>query len=242
MTNLMAHCDTGRVSEAEVMSVEEPDFTKTWHPISHAKVVTSLNKACEERGLVTRERTYSLSKDGGKMFGVWDIDTGDSDGCYSLGFRNSTDKSMAYGVTAGNKVFVCDNMAFSGEYISFRKHTSGLNLDQLLWMADKALEVTMEKCKAFTDWHRNLKEVELTCDDMKVLTFDCMKNGVFAPSKFKEFGECVKAEYELSKERSLYTLHGGVTRMVRGRSLFQVSDSTRKLTGVCDDFMTARAA
>lgn len=239
--SLLAHTNTARVSEAEVMAVIEPEFTKTWHPISHEKVIRSLDQAVEDRGLAVIDRTYSLSRDGAKMFGVWSIDSGSPDSCYSLGFRNSTDKSMALGVTAGDKVFVCDNMCFSGDYIAFRKHTGGLDMDQMVWMADKAIEATMETMSTFKKWHDGLKDVSITSNDMKCLTFDFMKQGVIAPSQFKAFGETVKEEYALSKECNLYTMHGGVTRLQRDKSLFQIADSTRKLSGVCDNFITARA-
>lgn len=242
MTNLLAHKDTNHVSEAAVMSVIEPAFTDSWHPISHAKVINALDSSITKMGIETRKRDYSMSADGLKMFGVWDLDTGDDDGCYSLGVRNGMDKSMAVGVTAGNRVFVCDNMCFSGDYIAFRKHTSGLDFDELVWMADKALEVTMKKMADFTAWHRSLKETPITGDEMKVLTFDMMKKGVFAPSKFKEFGECVREEYEHSKECNVYTLHGGATRLMRPWNLLRIGDASRKLNGVCEDFVAKKAA
>ena len=239
---LLAHSDTNRVPEAAVMAVVEPDFTDTWHPISHAKVVNALDQAVEGRDLAVINKTYSLSQNGQKMFGVWDIDSGHEGGCYSLGFRNSTDKSMALGMTAGDKVFVCDNMCFSGDYIAFRKHTGGLNLDEMICMADKAIQITMEKMGAFKAWHDGLRDVRVTGDDVKCLTFDFMKQGVIAPSQFKAFGEAVKEEYALTKECNLYVVHGGVTRLQRDKSLFQIADSTRKLQGVCDNFIGLKKA
>jgi len=176
------------------------------------------------------------------MFSSWTIDSGHEDRSWAFGFRNSTNKSMAIGMAAGTNIFVCSNMIFSGDYIAFRKHTGGLNLSEIRWMANKAIEVTMHKAKELDDWHQGLKEIEMTQEDCKVFTFDCMHNGVFAPSKFKAFGDCVKEEFELSKSRDLYTMHGGVTRLVRDSGLFQIADSTRKLSGVCDNFIDIKAA
>ncbi len=51
-----------------------------------------------------------------KMFGVLDLET-QMEGCrFSIGIRNSHDKSIRLGLTAGLRVFVCSNMAFSGEF------------------------------------------------------------------------------------------------------------------------------
>ncbi len=41
----------------------------------------------------------------------------------SIGIRNSTDRSTPIGFAAGERVFVCDNLAFSSEVVVSRKHT-----------------------------------------------------------------------------------------------------------------------
>jgi hypothetical protein len=51
-----------------------------------------------------------------KMFGVLDLAT-EMEGCrFSIGLRNSRDKSMRLAMTCGYRVFVCSNMAFSGDF------------------------------------------------------------------------------------------------------------------------------
>jgi ATPase family associated with various cellular activities (AAA) len=65
-------------------------------------------------GVVQEE--YAVSPDGAKMFGVLDLET-QMEGCrFSIGIRNSHDKSIRLGLTAGLRVFVCSNMAFSGDF------------------------------------------------------------------------------------------------------------------------------
>ena len=49
-----------------------------------------------------------------------------------VGFRNSHDKSMVAGICAGARVFVCDNLAFSGDFSEKRKHTPGNNFIRLI--------------------------------------------------------------------------------------------------------------
>ena len=52
-----------------------------------------------------------------KMFGVLDLET-TFDGCrFSVGIRNSSDKSMRLALTVGYRVLVCDNMAFHGDFM-----------------------------------------------------------------------------------------------------------------------------
>ena len=74
-------------------------------------------------------RADSVSCDGMKRFGALDLET-QMEGCrFSIGIRNSHDKSVRLGLTPGLRVFVCSNMAFSGEYTPvLAKHTESLNL------------------------------------------------------------------------------------------------------------------
>jgi hypothetical protein len=56
------------------------------------------------------------SPDGMKVFGVLDLET-EMEGCrFSIGLRNSHDKSMRLAMTGGYRVFVCSNMAFAGDF------------------------------------------------------------------------------------------------------------------------------
>jgi hypothetical protein len=51
-----------------------------------------------------------------KMFGVLDLDT-DIPGCrFSIGVRNSHERSMRLAAVVGVRVLVCENMAFSGDF------------------------------------------------------------------------------------------------------------------------------
>jgi hypothetical protein len=64
-----------------------------------------------------------------KMFGVLDLET-QMEGCrFAIGIRNSHDKSLRLGLTAGLRVFVCSNMVFSGGFTPvLAKHTKSFNL------------------------------------------------------------------------------------------------------------------
>ena len=47
------------------------------------------------------------------------------EGCrFSIGLRNSHDKSMRLAMTCGYRVFVCSNMAFAGNSLRYSPNTS----------------------------------------------------------------------------------------------------------------------
>ena len=52
---------------------------------------------------------------------------------FSIGLRNSNDKSMRLALTAGYRVFVCDNMAFAGDFTPvLYRHTRRLDLVEII--------------------------------------------------------------------------------------------------------------
>lgn len=62
------------------------------------------------------QEEYAVSPDAMKLFGVLDSET-QMEGCrFSIGIRNSNDKSIRLGLTAGLRVFVRSDMAFSGDF------------------------------------------------------------------------------------------------------------------------------
>ena len=68
-------------------------------------------------------------KDGMKMFGVLDLETEMHGARFSIGLRNSHDKTMRLALTCGYRVFVCSNMAFSGDFTPvLAKHSKSFSL------------------------------------------------------------------------------------------------------------------
>lgn len=246
--SLLAHTNTKRCTEVEVLAVPEPEWTKTFHPIAHSKVLWALENAVHEIGLDVKDRQYSLSSNGAKMFGTWALDLGTPTTGYELGFRNGHDTTMALGICAGTHVFVCDNLCFSGEFITLRRHTGGLDLDEVQKLTYKAVEGAVVEMEKLVQWQEGMQEIYVPKYDFKQLAFDMVAEGVFGPSKLMRYVEAVEEEIKISHRgvldgaRSLYTVHGGATRLLRESSLEMVAAATKKLNGICDDYMALKAA
>ncbi|MBK9214677.1 MAG: hypothetical protein IPM59_03635 [Chloracidobacterium sp.] len=135
-STLMAHCGARKVTRDELKEMPLPEATKTHQPLPHFKIVEVLEEALSFRHLRVVKDEYAVSQDGLKMFGVMDLDAAFEGGRFSIGLRNSNDKSMRLALTAGYRVFVCDNMAFSGDFSPLlHKHTSKLNLTDSIAVA-----------------------------------------------------------------------------------------------------------
>jgi Domain of unknown function (DUF932) len=134
---LSAHTNTNLVTREQLRALPTVAGTSTFKPVAHIELVETLENQLNERGIqIARDASgllkeqYSLSENGLKLFGTLDLTLNGVEGmCASLGLRQALDRSMSIQMIAGMRVFVCDNMAFSGDTILLnRKHTSGLNL------------------------------------------------------------------------------------------------------------------
>jgi hypothetical protein len=118
-----------KIGRTELERIPVPEATPTHKPIPHHTIVETLVETLSFRHIGVVNEEYAVSSDGMKMFGVLDLET-QMDGCrFSIGIRNSHDKSLRLGLTAGIRVFVCSNMAFSGDFTPvLAKHSKSFNL------------------------------------------------------------------------------------------------------------------
>jgi hypothetical protein len=117
------------IGREELALVPTPAATETHRPIPHHEIVRALIETLGFRHIGVVHDEYAVSPDGMKMFGVLDLET-QMEGCrFSIGIRNSHDKSLRLGLTAGIRVFVCSNMAFNGDFTPvLAKHSQNFNL------------------------------------------------------------------------------------------------------------------
>ena len=128
-SQLLAHCGTFKITREQLSLIPSPEGTATHHPLEHHTIVQALLEALAFRHISVIRDEYAVSTDGMKMFGVLDLETA-FEGCrFSIGIRNSNDKSMRLAMTVGFRVLVCDNMAFQGDFSPvLAKHTKRFSL------------------------------------------------------------------------------------------------------------------
>ena len=153
------------VSRDEVAHIDTPYSTDTWHPIPHIDVIEAVTKAINTHGWTVEGEKFGLASEGKKLFGVMEISSSSSpEWRRCIGLRNSHDKTLSVGLTAGIVVCVCSNLAFGGTTVVRRKHTSRIDLAELIGRAVASLEddfLTMEAvCEDLKDaYFKNDDEV-----------------------------------------------------------------------------------
>lgn len=151
---LVNHCGAVQVNAAELATIEPPTPTRSWFPLAHRTVLDSVCSTLSGAGFAIVRSRLSVSHGGARFFGTLDLATSISDGVsLAIGIRNSNDQSFPIGFCCGQRVFVCDNLAFTSEIVVSKKHTrfgqerylEGLaravaSLDQYLRSAAKWIE------------------------------------------------------------------------------------------------------
>jgi hypothetical protein len=104
-----------------------------------------------------------------KAFGVLDLET-EMEGCrFSIGLRNSHDKSMRLAITCGYRVFVCSNMAFAGDFTPvLAKHSKSFSLIDCISVGVDRMQRNFEPMRKQEAWHRS----ELTDVTAKVVIYE----------------------------------------------------------------------
>ena len=132
-STLMVHIDTEKIDLPRLALIPAPPSTPTHQVIPHHEVVNALVETLGFRQIGIHHMEFAVDKTGNKMFGLIEMEHGFTGARFALGIRNSHDKTMRLAMTVGYRVFVCDNMAFNGDFTPIlAKHSKHFQLNRAL--------------------------------------------------------------------------------------------------------------
>jgi hypothetical protein len=171
---LTLHRGAVSVSREELRGYPVPEATDTWKPVSHIELVETLAGVMADRGLhVTREQ---LAVQGSRLFGVFDTEWHKmEDFGAAVGFRHGISRDVAVHILCGARVWLCDNLSYSGEQITVRKHTAKLNLAEEM---DRALYRYMQGFRRLIDDITVQKETVIEDRKAKTLIYDIFRQKI----------------------------------------------------------------
>lgn len=204
-STLMMHVDMGRkegLSPANLRSMLVNPRTDTHVPIAHSLIRDMVAERITDCGLTIKNEQIATSTpkdvdiDGQlvsvdqKAFGVMDVmglDYATHESAkfgLSIGWRNSMNKQLPAAVVVGSRVFVCDNLCFSGEIMLKRRHTKNI-LDDLPTLIESAFERIEPLTRRQFALYERLQEVKVTDDiAVAVIAQACERGGkAFLASK-----------------------------------------------------------
>ncbi len=234
-SKLVLHCGGAAATLEQVAAVPLPEATHTFQPIPHLAVYESVRRELDGVGLTIEDEAHALTKNGQRYFGLLRLKNG-SHGDYTLaaGIRNTHDQSFAAAVSFGSYVFVCDNLAFSGEVILSRKHSRFIERD-LPGLVNRVVgrfgELRIRQEKRITLY----KEAELTEIAVHDLLIRSLDSRVVPVTKLPSvLAQWRKPAHDEFSPRTAWSLFNAYTEVLKGTSPFELGRRTIKLHGLLD--------
>jgi hypothetical protein len=227
----VAHCGARKVTREELKEIQIPEATRTHQPLSHFEIVNVLEEALSFRYLRVVRDEYAVSMDGMKMFGVMDLNA-EFNGCrFSIGLRNSNDKTMRFALTVGYRVFVCDNMAFSGDFTPLlHKHSRNLDLQDSVSIAVDRIH---RGFKPLEQKINQMRELQLSENEARLLIYKAFldKNVKGMPRHLMPMVHDLYFEpkYEAFRPRSFWSLSNAFTSAFKKLAPIKQFEVTAKL-------------
>jgi len=227
---LIAQSGTTRISREGLIAIPVPEATATHKPIPHHEVVNALIDTLGLRQIHVFKDEYAVSTEGMKMFGVLDLETG-FEGCrFSIGLRNSHDKSMRLALTVGYRVLVCSNLAFQGDFTPvLAKHSKHFSiLDSLAIGVDRIQRNFAPLTKQVEQW----RETRITDDQAKLVIYRAFIEGELEAPKHlaKDVHRYYfNPEHEAFAPRTMWSLSNAFTSSLKVLEPVALYRATAKL-------------
>jgi hypothetical protein len=237
-TALTLHRGARVVTADELREIKAPPSEGRWHPVAHARVLDTVSATLVEAGYRIEKSKFGVTPDGHRFFGTLDLATPIATGVtLAVGVRNSTDKSFPLGFCAGNRVFVCDNLAFRAELLVRKKHT--LNGERNFVRAIGGAVVSLKSFQETeADRIKRFVTLELTDDQADALILRAYERGILGARELpKVIREWRTPSFDDFKPRTAWSLLNAFTSALRDRSTSRPHEfavQTIRLNGLID--------
>ena len=257
-TDLMLHCGAHKAEQGAVLGSKTPrGMTDTHFPIPHKNLLELALKAITDQGMVIRNAAHALSHDDARWFGLFEVALerqeqtrlalpGDGashtdgldikpDYAMVIGVRNSHDMTFPAGLVIGSHVFVCDNLAFSGEVNMKRKHTRFI-LRDLPGLVEGAMGQLLSMRHLQEHRISTYKETALEDRDAHSLVIRAMQANVIPNARVRDVvAQWEEPAHEDFEPRTAWSLFNGFTEVLKNRgALGDRPRHTQALHGLMD--------
>ena len=213
---LVVHAGGRVVTKDDLALVEIPQATESYQPVPHDRLADTLAVIGGDilKGFQLEREQYALARNGQQMFGVLTF-RGEDELGLDIGFRNSYDRSMSIGIAIGGHVFVCDNLALTGEVTVLKKHTKNVwnvledTAIQTLYRSQKNFRQVIADCEA-------LKRREFGDEEAFAMLGRLFGHGILSPRQLpvvKE--EWFHPRYEEFQPRNAWSFYNAATESLK---------------------------
>ena len=231
------HCGAEDVSRSDVFNTATPRATQTWYPLPHRDLIMEVEGQLTGAGFTISGESHALSHHGNRYFGVFGLNLPDKKSdhySWVVGIRNSHDKTCPAGLVAGTRVFVCDNLAFTGEVRISRKHTRYAERD-LKHLTARAVGQLGDRFMALdqrVDAYRNTHIRDRRAHDIIVRAIDCR---AITPTQVPGvLDEWRQPSHEEFLPRTAWSLFNAFTEQMKGTNPQLTVNRSQALHGLFD--------
>lgn len=236
--NLILHAGAAVATPESVDAVRTPSPEGIWHPISHRTLYEQTVKSLATLKMRVVNEQHALARDGMRYFSLLQVancQEASQDYAYVLGLRNSHDKSFPAGLVVGSGVFVCDNLAFSGEIRIARKHTTHIERD-LPILVSNAVGQLSEKWTTMNQRFDAYKVKELVEPQVHDILIRSLDAGVATSQQIPHIlNEWRNPRHDEFKEgKTAWRLFNAYTEVMKSSGVFVLPKRTQTLHGLLD--------
>jgi len=232
--NLMLHCGADSVSRNDLQNAVTPVGTRTHQPIPHSLLLENVTEKLRYHGYHVLNEAHGMTHDGNRWFGMMQLATRANDHSIVVGLRNSHDKRFPAGIAAGSGVFVCDNLAFSGEIKVARKHTVNI-LRDLPHVVGKATSKLAAYFQSQEQQFEAYKAHRLSNDRARSLIVEAVKTNVIGCTHLPAvLNEWESPSYDEFSRQDVWRLFNAVTEVAKGWRHENTFKRTQLLHGLCN--------
>jgi hypothetical protein len=237
---LSTHRGARIVTRESLEAIPLPPETKTYKPVAYHRLV---DIATEKLSLAKYNVTgtqFAVGKENRQFFATLDlvkISLGEGVGL-AIGLRSSHDKTLALEFCAGSRVFVCDNLAFSADFIASRKHyQSGEEsiADDIASCVDKLPGFVTDESERISRWVKH----EITRDRGNTFLAACVVRGI-VPRKAIRGILLQWNNPAWENQRSIWTVYNAVTALLADQAVanpYRHKRATIELGNIANEFV-----
>jgi hypothetical protein len=226
---LMTHAGAKKVARQDLSLIPTPPATDTFKPIAHAALIDELEQSLSFRHMQIVRDEYAVSPDGMRLFGLLELDAEYEGVRFAIGLRNANDKSMRLGMVAGYRVFVCDNMALSGDFKPLlAKHSKHFDLVESLSIGVDRIQRGFEPLKEGITFKRDRR---LEGDEARSLIYRTFMENRFPLKLLKTVHQefFIAPSHAEFKQQTVWSLENAFTTAFKEMKPVRQYEATAKL-------------
>jgi len=216
-SSLVLHKGALACTREELASVPLPAQTETYQPVGHFELTSKILTIAQDilGGFTLARESYGMARDGSQLFAVLQFENSSEELLLAIGFCNSYDKSIRLRMASGATVFVCDNLALSGEIVIMRKHTKRV-WDWIEENVVKTISGSRSKYDQIQEDVGKFKSLAFSNDDGFAHLGRLYGNDIISPRQLPVAkSQWINSDHEDFKPRNAWSLYNAITESLK---------------------------